>query len=96
MLDGAPEEIRALLHEPLNVPIMLKCIYRERGSNKVNLGLGPVLYADEEELTAMEECHERCLEILRTFLDYVGDRSTFRALDVAGGDGRLSASLLLN
>ena len=96
MLDGAPEEIRALLHEPQNVPVMLKCIYRERSNNMADRCQGPLLYADEEELAAMEECHERCLEILRTFLDNVGDRSTFRALDVAGGDGRLSASILLN
>ena len=61
MLDGAPEEIRALMLEPLNIPIMLKCIYRERDHKTAESGPGPVLYADEEELAAMEECHERCL-----------------------------------
>ena len=35
------------------------------------------------------------MEILKRFVGSVVPRSLFRALDVAGGDGRLSASLLL-
>ena len=44
----------------------------------------------------MEVCHPHCLEIMKTFLGSIVHRSLFRALDVAGGDGRLSASLLLS
>ena len=43
----------------------------------------------------MELCHPRCVEILKRFVGSVVPRSLFRALDVAGGDGRLCTSLLL-
>ena len=43
----------------------------------------------------MDLCHPRCVEILKCFLGSVVPRSLFRALDVAGGDGRLCASILL-
>ena len=44
----------------------------------------------------MEQCHSRCVEILKRFLGPIQPRSLFRALDVAGGDGRLSVGFLLN
>ena len=44
----------------------------------------------------MAECHARCVEILKRFLGPIQPRSLFRALDVAGGDGRLSVGFLLN
>ena len=43
----------------------------------------------------MEQCHQRCLEVLKAFLGTVVPRSLLRALDVAGGDGRLTKGLLL-
>ena len=43
----------------------------------------------------MEACHPHCLKILMDFLGGIVHRSLLRALDVAGGDGRLSAGLLL-
>ena len=43
----------------------------------------------------MERCHPRSIEILKSFLGPIQPRSLFRALDVAGGDGRLSTSFLL-
>ena len=52
------------------------------------------IYADEEELAAMEICHPICIEILKNFLESMPERTIYRALDVAGGDGRLSTSLL--
>ena len=43
----------------------------------------------------MERCHPRSIEILMQFLGPIQPRSLFRALDVAGGDGRFSSSFLL-
>ena len=43
----------------------------------------------------MEICHPRCLEILAECLESIPERAAHRALDVAGGDGRLSESFLL-
>ena len=53
------------------------------------------MYADEDELEAMELCHGQCIEILQGFLDTLPQRPKYRAIDVAGGDGRLTASLLV-
>ena len=43
----------------------------------------------------MKQCHARSLEVLKTLLGPMTHRSLFRALDVAGGDGRLSKSFLV-
>ena len=43
----------------------------------------------------MKQCHARSLEVLRSLLGPMTHRSLFRALDVAGGDGRLSKSFLV-
>lgn len=42
----------------------------------------------------MKICHPRSVEILMTFIGPIFPRSLFRALDVAGGDGRLTMNLL--
>ena len=43
----------------------------------------------------MKKCHPRCIEILKEFLGSIVPRSLFRALDVAGGDGRLAVNFLM-
>ena len=43
----------------------------------------------------MEICHPRCIELMEEFLKSIESLTHFRALDVAGGDGRFSKSLLL-
>ena len=43
----------------------------------------------------MEQCHNRCVEVLKRFLESIPQRLRHRAVDVAGGDGRLSESLLV-
>ena len=53
------------------------------------------IYADEEEQKAMELCHERSVQILKDFMGPIQDKSLLRALDCAGGDGRLSTSYLM-
>ena len=53
------------------------------------------IYADPKELKEMELCHPRCLEILDTMHKKLGHFPRLRALDVAGGDGRLTQSLLV-
>ena len=54
------------------------------------------IYADPEERKEMELCHPRCIEILNNMLELMDEHSRIRALDVAGGDGRLTQSLLLD
>ena len=44
----------------------------------------------------MTQCHTRSMEVLKGLLGGITPRSLFRALDVAGGDGRLSKSFLLS
>ena len=53
------------------------------------------MYADAEEQKAMEICHPRCIELMEEFLKSIEGLTHFRALDVAGGDGRFSKSLLV-
>ena len=53
------------------------------------------VYADEEEQKAMALCHPRSIEVLKKLIGTITQRSLFRALDVAGGDGRLSKDFLL-
>ena len=43
----------------------------------------------------MAICHPECIKILKNFIANVEDHSTLRALDAAGGDGRLSKDLLV-
>ena len=43
----------------------------------------------------MDLCHPHSIDILKQFLGPISPRSLFRALDVAGGDGRFSSSFLL-
>ena len=53
------------------------------------------IYADEEEQKDMAICHPECIKILKNFIASVKNHSTHRALDAAGGDGRLSKDLLV-
>ena len=53
------------------------------------------MYADPDEQKEMKICHSRCIELMKEFLQSIEDLSHLRALDVAGGDGRFSKSLLV-
>ena len=53
------------------------------------------VYADSEEQQAMEICHPRCIELLQNFADKIVHHGRIRALDVAGGDGRITKDLIL-
>ena len=53
------------------------------------------MYADPKEQEEMKICHPRCIELMEEFLKSIEGLSLFRALDVEGGDGRFSKSLLL-
>ena len=54
----------------------------------------PQIYADDVELADMSECHQTCEQLLKRLVESVQPRSFIRALDVAGGDGRLATSEL--
>ena len=43
----------------------------------------------------MVDCGARCIEILKEFVGSIAHRAIYRALDVAGGDGRVSVEFLL-
>ena len=43
----------------------------------------------------MKKCHPRSIEVLKKFLGPIVPRSLFRAVDVAGGDGRLAINFLM-
>ena len=53
------------------------------------------IYADEAEMASMELCHSRSIDVPKTLLGPITQRSLFRALDVAGGDGRLAKDFLV-
>ena len=52
-------------------------------------------YADDEELQNMELCNARCIEVLDEFIGLLPHQLADRAIDIAGGDGRLSTGLLM-
>ena len=52
------------------------------------------VYADAVEQEEMKICHPHCIGLLNQFLASIEHHSRFRALDVAGGDGRLTEHFL--
>ena len=54
------------------------------------------VYADEQELKAMEICRPYCIDHLYQFLETLPNRQSFRAIDVAGGDGGFVGNFLIN
>ena len=89
-------EVKNLLKAHHLRPKMMKYIFAARGLMSASNPELTVVYADDEELAAMEVCHPRCIEILENFLESLPKRAAHRAIDVAGGDGRLSTSFLQN
>ena len=75
---------------------MMKFIYSGRAAQLEKEVEQSVVYADEEELAAMEICHPHCIKILQALLESMPSSAKHRAIDVAGGDGRLSINLLVN
>ena len=53
------------------------------------------VYADKQEKSEMEACGPSCITILKQQLKKLNGHSRGRALDVAGGDGRVAKELLL-
>ena len=95
-LGDAPPRTQQLLKDHQLLPEIQKYLHARRifrslgGENVVRI------WADAEERREMKECHSRSIDILKRFLGPIQSRSLFRALDVAGGDGRLSVGFLLN
>ena len=63
-----PVEIKVLIEKTQFWTQIVKYIYWMRSNYQEIDGQPPVVYADEEELKAMDECHPRCIEILKEFL----------------------------
>ena len=93
-LEGAPREVKNLLRAHHLRPKMMKHLFTMSARKPSPNSEAAVVYADDEELAAMEVCHPCCIEILTEFFEVIPERSAHRAIDVAGGDGRLSASFL--
>ena len=83
-----------MLKNHLLLPEILKYIHGRREASQAAQPNKVQIWADEDERKKMRECHKRSLEILRTFLSCIGRQHKLRALDVAGGDGRLTTFFL--
>ena len=53
------------------------------------------IYADAQELKDMAACSATCIEILKELLKKLNGHCRDFALDVAGGDGRVTLNLLI-
>ena len=87
-----PKKFQPLIKNKKLLPDILKFLHwrRTRRSNSITQ-----IYADEEEQKDMEICHPHCIKLLKKFLSGMKNLQTKRALDVAGGDGRLAKNLLV-
>ena len=94
-LRAAPQEVQKFLNHPIALPQILKYIKWRQEITEKRRAAAIQIYADEEEQQAMEQCHDRSVEVLKDFLSTIPGRSLLRALDCAGGDGRLSTSFLM-
>ena len=102
----APERITQLVRDPAHRPTILKyllwrkhnwAILDAHGVPRQQLPSGTLraatqVYADAEELAAMAECHSECVQLLKEFTGSIASHKTIRAVDIAGGDGRLAVS----
>ena len=92
----APRELRALIKDVRMRPDVLKLLLWLKTTKKRDSNPTIRIYADTDELEAMNKCHLRSLEVLRGLLGRITPRSFIRALDVGGGDGRLARSFLID
>ena len=94
-LSEAPASIKILIQNEKFVPYILKLLLQRKTMAAVCLATKIQVYADSEEQQAMEICHPRCIELLQNFADKIVHHGRIRALDVAGGDGRVTKDLIL-
>ena len=95
-LEAAPRHIQMLLKVHWLRPQILKYLNWRQQQASPDSYRDVRIYADKEELFEIERCHQRCKEILQDLFRKIDCDSRFRAIDVAGGDGRLTLGLLLN
>ena len=62
-------EIKNLLRVHQLRPIMMKHIFVGAGAIIVANPEPATVYADEQELAAMEVCHPQCIDILKKFFE---------------------------
>ena len=91
----APHNIKKLLYDDKQRPLVLKYLQVRADNAKQLFITQPPLYADLDEIYSMAVCNDRCIEILKNFIGPIPNRSQFRALDCAGGDGRFSVNYLM-
>ena len=94
-LESAPDQTQLLLKNHQLLPEIMKYIHGRRLVQQLAGDKVANVWADEQERKDMDVCHEPSVAVLMKFLGSITHRSFFRALDVAGGDGMLSASFLL-
>ena len=54
------------------------------------------IYADDDEVEDMAQCHKRSLSLLGKFMEDISHLGTESALEVAAGDGQATRDLLHN
>ena len=65
------------------------------GFEPMNQVTQDTVYANDQELKDMAECSASCIKILKESLEKFNGHCRDFALDVAGGDGRLTVDLLI-
>jgi len=51
------------------------------------------IYADDQQQKDMKKCNRHCVKILKPFVERTDTDSRFRAMDVGGGDARMSLNM---
>ena len=93
-MSDAPPAVQKLLHDHQLLVEILKYLHERQSNNSRAQSDDVQVYADDEEQKQMKECHPRCIKVLEDFIGPILPRNLMRALDVAAGDGRLTAGFL--
>ena len=94
-LREAPPAVRILISNEKLLPYILKILLQIKTIATVAQSTNVQVYADPEELKAMQVCHPRCIELLKSFTGTITNHVTIRAIDIACGSGRVSKDFLL-
>ena len=95
-LKEAPPAVRILISNEKLLPFILKLLLQRKTMLTVTQSSNVQVYADAEELKAMQVCHPRCIELLNSFTESITHHGLIRAIDIACGSGRVSKDFLLH
>ena len=78
-----------------HIPYILRYLMWRAEAQGANTEKEVRIYADNDEKGQMFLAHEPSLKVLDEFLESIQGRKFTRAIDVAGGDGRLALEYLM-